>query len=845
MLSALPLGLLLLGGATLPEAPVIAPGSVPIAQATLDEGIALHKRGDSAAAIAALEGWLASGAGPYGRDRSAGRFLLGWLYMDKGQWNLASAQFTSVRVAGGPLAMHGAWFEAWTDHQRGRHTVAAGECASYRSKWPDGPHAEECLVLRGDALVAAGQKGAAIAAYKEYLALNPDTPRAEELRLGMALAEANANPERGAMLLKTMTVDFDHPCSAVAAQAALDSLLEEESLDEPSLGAVREAQLRAVSLRDCGLKDEAMALYKEIGAENPDDAQVQAWQAAQGGTFAWRTKQYRALGDSFARKYKASPNSEDAWYAFRAYFRGGYFEESAVYGELGLDKHSKSGRFRNVRDVVAHTQQMAGNYERAREHWEVLAKGRGSVAAAATWFAAFDTYRMGEYEAAIARMDPIVAKGGETGLSARYYRGKSYSALKNRDKAAEDYSWIRRNASNTWYALLLNSKWRKGLAEMPPELLREGRNPAPSPALEAVASPAPNPVGSAVPARVAGRTVDPEPEGFDWSHLAWGAEPSQADLAPVDPVPVNFPLAVPQPEIADSYAEGAYVNPAAYGPIFRKVANQNEKVWPLFPAAFDLATVGVYELSGELMADIYEEYEFSVGRRNARQQQVRAVNISKGEWRASFVYSQDHHHATRFSLGIGKSQQDPEELKKALRLGYPTAHKQHVERWARTYNVDPLLAYGLMRRESLYRSTALSHAGAIGVMQIMPRTGSKVAYLLGLDAYTPADLERPEVNVQYGVFYLSQLLTRFEGCWPMAVASYNAGPVNVSSWYRPWKGKIELDDWVEQIPLREPRTYVKKVSENYSVYVDLYAPEDAVLHVPRRGGEDKPEVIDF
>ena len=79
----------------------------------------------------------------------------------------------------------------------------------------------------------------------------------------------------------------------------------------------------------------------------------------------------------------------------------------------------------------------------------------------------------------------------------------------------------------------------------------------------------------------------------------------------------------------------------------------------------------------------------------------------------------------------------------------------------------------------------------------------------------------------------------------MAVASYNAGPVNVSSWYRPWKGKIDLDDWVEHIPLREPRTYVKKVSENYSVYVDLYAPKDAVLHVPRSGGQDKPEVIDF
>ena len=127
----------------------------------------------------------------------------------------------------------------------------------------------------------------------------------------------------------------------------------------------------------------------------------------------------------------------------------------------------------------------------------------------------------------------------------------------------------------------------------------------------------------------------------------------------------------------------------------------------------------------------------------------------------------------------------------------------------------------------------------------MPLTGSRVAWLMGEDRYTPALLEDPATNIRYGTWYLARLHERFEGCWPQAVAGYNGGPVHVSSWSRSWKGRIDIDDWVEQIPLKETRTYVKGVSENYAVYVSLYGPEDAVVHVPFDLGLDDDEVINF
>jgi soluble lytic murein transglycosylase len=216
------------------------------------------------------------------------------------------------------------------------------------------------------------------------------------------------------------------------------------------------------------------------------------------------------------------------------------------------------------------------------------------------------------------------------------------------------------------------------------------------------------------------------------------------------------------------------------------------------------------------------------------------------EWRALFLYTRDHHHAARFCYGLDRYGATADEARQALRLAYPAAWLDPLTDHGRRENVDPLLALGLMRQESVYNSQAVSPVGAIGLMQIMPNTGSRVAMMLGEDTYTPAMLELPEHNLRYGVFYLGRLLTRFEGAWPLAVASYNAGPHNIGSWLAPWKGRVTMDDWVEQIPLKETRDYVKKVSANYAAYTALYGPTGAEIWVPSApAGDLGEEVVDF
>jgi len=132
-------------------------------------------------------------------------------------------------------------------------------------------------------------------------------------------------------------------------------------------------------------------------------------------------------------------------------------------------------------------------------------------------------------------------------------------------------------------------------------------------------------------------------------------------------------------------------------------------------------------------------------------------------------------------------------------------------------------------------------------VQVLPSTGAKVAALLGETRYTPGDLEVPDTNLRYGIYYMSLLLQRFDGVYPLAVASYNGGPHNVSRWLKAFPDGADVDLFVEHIPVKETRDYVKKVSGHYARYASIYGPggQPAEVVVPKRTLGDHPEVVDF
>lgn len=163
-----------------------------------------------------------------------------------------------------------------------------------------------------------------------------------------------------------------------------------------------------------------------------------------------------------------------------------------------------------------------------------------------------------------------------------------------------------------------------------------------------------------------------------------------------------------------------------------------------------------------------------------------------------------------------------------LRLSFPRAHKEYVE--SNLYNVSPALVYAIMREESHFNTRVISQAGAVGLMQLLPETGTLISRRVKLPDYTTESLTNPKINIQFGAWYLKFLLTKFNGDMTYAIAAYNAGPAAVDDWIELF-GNLDKDYFIEMIPYRETRHYVKRVLRSYGIYAWLYEqqPTDNVM----------------
>ena len=152
---------------------------------------------------------------------------------------------------------------------------------------------------------------------------------------------------------------------------------------------------------------------------------------------------------------------------------------------------------------------------------------------------------------------------------------------------------------------------------------------------------------------------------------------------------------------------------------------------------------------------------------------------------------------------------------------YPLPARFDIQEKARQRGLDPFLVAGLIHQESVFMHDAISPAGAIGLMQIMPATGRRVAERIGLEGFSVASLQEPEVNVTIGTAYLEGLARRYEEDWPKVFSAYNAGPGAVARWTA-LMPSAETDEFVEGILYRETRIYTKKVLFNWSLYHRIY-----------------------
>ena len=159
---------------------------------------------------------------------------------------------------------------------------------------------------------------------------------------------------------------------------------------------------------------------------------------------------------------------------------------------------------------------------------------------------------------------------------------------------------------------------------------------------------------------------------------------------------------------------------------------------------------------------------------------------------------------------------------KEIRL--PLRHDDIIRQQANDKNLDPSLIAGVIYVESRFRDQT-SHAGAKGLMQIMPGTADYIAHKSGGTEFEQGDLADPQINIAYGSWYLRYLLEHYHGNTVLALAAYNAGEGKVDEWWRSAADRGERFRVADHIPFRETRDYVGKVLEARRAYRREYARE--------------------
>lgn len=154
---------------------------------------------------------------------------------------------------------------------------------------------------------------------------------------------------------------------------------------------------------------------------------------------------------------------------------------------------------------------------------------------------------------------------------------------------------------------------------------------------------------------------------------------------------------------------------------------------------------------------------------------------------------------------------------------YPFPYLKEIEQWSEKRQLNPLLVTALIRQESRFETKVRSTAGATGLMQVMPDTAKWIAPQIKFDT-KKIDLQNPNNNIMLGTWYLDHTHQQYGNNSLLAIASYNAGPGNVSKWL-PILPKEDPDEFVESIPFDETKNYVRQVFGNYWNYLRLYNPE--------------------
>jgi soluble lytic murein transglycosylase len=152
---------------------------------------------------------------------------------------------------------------------------------------------------------------------------------------------------------------------------------------------------------------------------------------------------------------------------------------------------------------------------------------------------------------------------------------------------------------------------------------------------------------------------------------------------------------------------------------------------------------------------------------------------------------------------------------------FPRPYWTDLKKFSAANSLDPFLVASLIRQESEFNPGAVSRADALGLMQLLPGTGKKVARELRVRRFSSDQLLTPNLNLQLGTRYFRTMVNQFGGRVEYALAAYNAGADRVQNWLAQGNFR-DPEEFVESIPFTETREYVQAIMRNTAIYKRLY-----------------------
>ena len=156
-----------------------------------------------------------------------------------------------------------------------------------------------------------------------------------------------------------------------------------------------------------------------------------------------------------------------------------------------------------------------------------------------------------------------------------------------------------------------------------------------------------------------------------------------------------------------------------------------------------------------------------------------------------------------------------------LKKVYPIKYQEYVYKYSQEYEQDPMMIFAIIKAESNFNPSVVSTSKAIGLMQLMDSTAKEIANKMDIQYEEDVSLYNPELNIQLGVKYFSNLMKEYKDNYLLALTAYNAGIGNLNTWIE--KGIINKDGTnIEDIPFKETNSYVRKIVRDYEIYKELY-----------------------